>query len=85
LSDGTDVSKHEEKATILWSSFRDRLGGTTHIVVPEEILSLVRTVNNLQELSVNFSEEEIDKVVASLPIDKAPGPNGFNGQFLKSC
>jgi hypothetical protein len=80
-----NVSEHEKKATILWTSFRDRLGDTTRTVVPEEILSLVQNINNLQELSVNFSEEEIDKVVASLPIDKAPEPDGFNGQFLKSC
>jgi hypothetical protein len=28
---------------------------------------------------------EIDNVVKLMPVDKAPGPDGFNGQFLKSC
>jgi hypothetical protein len=32
-----------------------------------------------------FSREEIDGVIKRLPVDKAPGPDGFNGLFLKSC
>jgi hypothetical protein len=32
-----------------------------------------------------FAHEEINKVVASLPSDKSPGPDGFNGDFLKAC
>jgi hypothetical protein len=40
---------------------------------------------NLNKLSAPFTEKEIDQVVALLPIDKAPGPDGFNGCFMKSC
>ena len=29
--------------------------------------------------------EEIDRVIKGIRTDRAPGPNGFNGQFLKSC
>ena len=29
--------------------------------------------------------EEIDRVVKLIPPDKAPGPDGFNGLFLKKC
>lgn len=32
-----------------------------------------------------FSVEEIDSVVKTLPSDKAPGPDGFNTDFIKSC
>lgn len=32
-----------------------------------------------------FSEEEIDMVIKSLPNNHAPGPNGFNGLFIKKC
>jgi hypothetical protein len=28
---------------------------------------------------------QIDNVVKDLPINKAPGPDGFNGKFLKKC
>jgi len=36
-------------------------------------------------LSEPFSTAEIDIVVKEMPIDRAPGPDGFNGCFLKSC
>jgi hypothetical protein len=39
----------------------------------------------LEELSVPFTEKEIDLVVKHMPVDKAPGPDGFNWQFVKSC
>jgi hypothetical protein len=29
--------------------------------------------------------EEIDLVIKEMPSDKAPGPDGFNGMFLKKC
>jgi hypothetical protein len=47
--------------------------------------SLIQPTPGLEDLSSPFTKEEIDAVVSSLPIDKAPGPDGFNVQFLKSC
>ena len=32
-----------------------------------------------------FTREEIDAVVRNLPNDKAPGPDGFNNEFIKRC
>ena len=29
--------------------------------------------------------EEIDRIIKQMPTDKAPGPDGFNGLFLKKC
>jgi hypothetical protein len=53
--------------------------------VPENLLHMVPRGTNLNKLSAPFTEKEIDQVVALLPIDKAPGPDGFNGCFMKSC
>jgi hypothetical protein len=50
-----------------------------------DLHSLIQPTDGLEDLSVPFTKEEIDSVVKTLPIDKAPGPDGFNGQFLKSC
>ena len=47
-----------------------------HLLKDEEIFT------NLVAL---FTNKEIDDVVASMPPDRAPGPNGFNGAFLKAC
>ena len=39
----------------------------------------------LDTLSVPFTCVEIDAAVHALPVDKAPGPDGFNGLFIKTC
>ena len=44
--------------------------------------SLIQPLQGLEVLSAPFTVEEIDQVVKSMTVDKAPGPDGFNGQFL---
>jgi hypothetical protein len=34
---------------------------------------------------VPVEEEEINSIVRKMPVDKAPGPDSFNGLFLKKC
>jgi len=41
--------------------------------------------HNLSELDVQFSEEEVWDTIKDMPLDKAPGPDGFTGRFYKSC
>ena len=36
-------------------------------------------------LTKSFDLKEIEQVIKDLPIDKAPGPDGFNGLFKKKC
>jgi hypothetical protein len=36
-------------------------------------------------LPLTFSVEEVETIVKELSPDKAPGPNGFNGMFIKKC
>jgi hypothetical protein len=50
---------------------------------------------NLNELDINSydlaalvapsSEEEVWKTICQLSSDKAPGPDGFTGNFYKAC
>jgi hypothetical protein len=40
---------------------------------------------NLEHITEPFTKEQIDAVVANMPLDKAPGPDGFNGKFIKKC
>jgi len=45
--------------------------------------SLLRSHHDLSTLEEPFTYDEIDSVVASLPSDKSPGPDGFNTDFIK--
>jgi len=46
---------------------------------------LIQPSDDLEHLSRPFSTLDIDKVIKQMLADKAPGPNGFNGLFLKRC
>jgi hypothetical protein len=39
----------------------------------------------LEDLTVPFQKKEMDDVIKAMPGDRAPGPDGFNGLFLKRC
>jgi len=45
--------------------------------------SLLRSHHDLSTLEEPFTYVEIDSVVAPLPSDKSPGPDGFNTDFIK--
>jgi hypothetical protein len=42
-------------------------------------------VDNLQSLAEVFSVKEIEGIIKHIKLDKAHGPDGFNGMFLKQC
>jgi hypothetical protein len=41
--------------------------------------------HGLHQLYAPISEAEVRAVVLSMPLEKAPGPNGFTGAFYKQC
>ena len=50
------------------------------------LFDLDRLINidiDLSSLVAPINRAEIDKIIKLIPIDKAPGPDGFNGLFLK--
>jgi hypothetical protein len=61
------------------------MGQTTQPQMHYNLDDLFNTHEDLEFLSAPFTREEIDNVVRLMPIDKAPGPDGFNGMFLKRC
>ena len=84
--DGNDpVSDHTQMAGILWSSFKNRMGHAQGINMGFDLPQLIQPVEGLEVLSAPFSQEEISKVLAELPTDRAPGPDGFNGMFINKC
>ena len=83
LSDGTVTSNHEEMAREFLTTLKSRMGTVKSISLDATILSLIPRVQGLEVLTKPFELKEIEQVVKDLPIDKAPGPDGFNGLFLK--
>jgi hypothetical protein len=47
--------------------------------------SLIQPIDNLSELEIPFSHQEIDQVIKNLPTNKLPGPDGFNIDFVRKC
>ena len=45
----------------------------------------IQPIAGLSSLAAPFSAEEINTVLKELPTDRAAGPDGFNGLFVKKC
>lgn len=46
---------------------------------------IIQRHTNLDHLADKFSHAEIDEIIKDMPSDRAPGPDGFSGAFLKAC
>jgi hypothetical protein len=72
-------------ARLLWVNYRDRMGSSEGISMQYDLGSLLAVVEGLDELTVPFTKDEMDGVIKHMPSDRAPGPDGFNGLFVKKC
>jgi hypothetical protein len=64
-SDGTEIYNHEAKAEMLWNAYKDRLGTSNPVQMPQQLEDLMNIAENLDLLDIPFSHEEIDIVVKS--------------------
>jgi hypothetical protein len=67
--DGSLAVDHHEKEGILWNSFRDRLGITQPISNTLDFSEFFTHAHDLSSLTVPFTHEEINAVVAHMPSD----------------
>jgi hypothetical protein len=82
--DGRTITNHDKKAALLWEEYKNRLGCTQNTQMHFNMTDLLQT-QNLEHITEPFTKEQIDAVVANMPPDKATGPDGFNGKFIKKC
>jgi len=61
------------------------LGSVNSVASPMTFLPCFRGRHQLDYLANDFSAEEIKVVISELPLNHAPGPNGFNGKFIRKC
>jgi hypothetical protein len=84
---GIFLINHEDKANHLWCSFKNRMGISENVGMEFNTRSLVHNFDgdDLNSLSQPFLVAKIDNIIRIMPADKAPGPDGFNGVFIKKC
>lgn len=85
LPDGTCVEDHASKESIIFHAFKERLGTSSKHDMKFSLWDIIKRIEGLDELTLPFTREEVDLVVKEMPADRAPGPDGFNGSFLKAC
>lgn len=82
--DGISYQNHDHKAAIIWNSYKDRLGKSINPTMLFNLDELIQS-HDLSDLDAPFSIDEIEAVTKDFPADRAPGPDGFNGLFLRKC
>jgi hypothetical protein len=83
--EGRTVTNHDQMQELLDSFFSDLLGTEIQRPFTLNLLNCHRDPVDLSDLESPFSEREVQDTIASLPNDKAPGPDGFTGRFYKSA
>lgn len=82
---GNNMREHTEKDTSLWRCYKNRMGVSFPTNNNMELMELLPEVDTLQSLDSPITEEEIYGLVKFLIPYKAPGPDGFNGFFVKNA
>jgi hypothetical protein len=80
-----EIANHQEMAILLWINYKERMGHSDGINMQFNLSSLLTVVEGLEDLTLPFSKKEMVDVINYMPSDKAPGPDGFNGLFVKKC
>jgi hypothetical protein len=83
--DGLELTNREDKAQIPWKAFKERMRFSDFTHVYFNLAELLQMTENLDDLVLPFSKEEIDRIIKDLPSGKSPGPYGFNTDFMKKC
>jgi hypothetical protein len=83
--DGNVLSDNQDKANAFWLSYKGRMGVCVPTSSSFALSDILHPVDNLDSLIAPFSEEEISGIVKFMKPDRAFGPDGFNGLFLKKC
>ena len=82
--DGTAYQNHEHKVAIIWQSYKDGLGKSINPTMLFNLDELIQS-HDLSDLNEPFTMDEIENVAKEFPTDRAPGPDGVNGMFLKKA
>jgi len=78
-------TSHEDKASVIDDFYENLLGICTAREHTINLADLGINAQDMSELDLPFTEDEVWRTIQQLPSDKAPGPDGYTGRFYKSC
>jgi hypothetical protein len=78
------ITDHDQKANLLWTAFKERMEKSDFTRIAFNLSSML-TEHDLDCIDSDFNPDEIDMVIKTLPNNHVPGPDGFNGFFVKKC
>jgi hypothetical protein len=82
---GEICTDHTGKERIIHHFYNGLLGSTGSREFTIDLQALEMPSHDLSCLEAPFSEKEIWETIKQMPSNKAPGPDGFTGNFYKSC
>ena len=85
LPNGTIISDNSKMEGIILVAFKGRMGPANPQPMKVNLKTLLKKDVDFSDLVAPFAHKEIDDMVSEMPPDRAPGPDSFNGAFLKAC
>ena len=83
--DGETFLGQENIAAMVDGYYDNLLGTPTQRAHTLNLDALDLPSLDLSHLELPFTAEEVERTVKSMPLDKAPGPDGFTGRLYASC
>jgi hypothetical protein len=77
------VTEHKGKDKIIYEHFKAIMGRGDPSSHDFNWAELNFPSPDLHSLGEPFTEEEVKEAIKQMPGDKAPGPDGFTGHFLR--
>jgi hypothetical protein len=85
LADGDRIlTEHRDMAEAAYLHFDGLLGTDVDRTQTLDLSHLIEPSDSLEDMDAPFSVDEIWDAVKHLPARKAPGPDGFTAEFLRS-
>jgi hypothetical protein len=75
---------HDDKASVIQDHFSNFMGHPPPQQRDINWEELHLSSHDLSGLDATFTEEEIKHAIHQMPLDKAPGPDGYTGAFFRS-
>ena len=80
---GEIITDQAGKEEAFFEAYNALLGTIQNREVTFDLQNLGIPMHNLEDLGELFSEEEIWGTIKEMPLDRAPGPDGFIGAFYQ--